>query len=426
MADVVLQVKQLYKQYRLGLVGSGTLRDDFARFWAKLRGKEDPTLKVGATNQLDTQSDGYVWALQDINLEVKQGDVVGIIGKNGAGKSTLLKLLSRVTSPTKGEIKVKGRVASLLEVGTGFHPELTGRENIFLNGAILGMTKQEIRAKLDEIVVFAGVEKYIDTPVKRYSSGMRVRLGFAVAAHLEPEILIVDEVLAVGDAEFQKKAIGKMQEVSQGQGRTVLFVSHNMASIRNLCERVVVLKDGQKVFEGDTEQGIHTYQKFNTMESKSSKIVFPVDPSKAAQFLSVFTCDKQAQHKDTFEFSDTIFLKINFEIHQKMQDGYILFIIEDLKGNKLFASANDDQSDSVIGKLDENEHSFIAKIPEKILAPGTYYVTLSLKPKIGKPHHKIENALSFEVIDTKTYRGMKNLYRPLSIAPEIDWRLILD
>src|SRR6056300_1111468 len=232
MSDVVIKIENLSKQYRLGLVGTGTLSHDFNRWSHRIRGKEDPYLKIGDTNDRSTKGESeYVWALRDINFEVRRGEVLGIIGKNGAGKSTLLKILSRVTSPTTGSIKSAGRMASLLEVGTGFHPELTGLENIYLNGAILGMTKAEIKRKLDEIIDFSGCALYIDTPVKRYSSGMKVRLGFAVAAFLDPEILVVDEVLAVGDAEFQKKAIGKMKDVSKGEGRTVLFVSHNMGSI---------------------------------------------------------------------------------------------------------------------------------------------------------------------------------------------------
>ena len=244
--STAIEFENISKQYRLGLVSTKTLSHDIRRFWiTNVLGKEDPYLKIGETNDRSTKgSSEYVWALRDINFKVEQGDVVGIIGKNGAGKSTLLKLLSKVTGPTTGTIRAKGRIGSLLEVGTGFHSEMTGRENIFLNGAILGMTKQEIARKLDEIVDFSGCERYIDTPVKRYSSGMMVRLGFAVAAHLDPEILVVDEVLAVGDAEFQKKAIGKMQEVSQGEGRTVLFVSHNMASIRQLCKSGILLENG--------------------------------------------------------------------------------------------------------------------------------------------------------------------------------------
>lgn len=259
MSDIVLRVENLSKQYRLGVTGSGTLRDDINRWWAKVRGKEDPTLKIGSSNSLDTVEGDYVWALQDINFEVKRGEVLGIIGKNGAGKSTLLKILSKVTGPTTGQIKAKGRIASLLEVGTGMHPELTGRENIFLNGAILGMTKAEVRKKLDEIIDFAGIAKYVDTPIKRYSSGMSVRLGFAVAAFLEPEILIVDEVLAVGDAEFQKKAIGKMQDVSKGEGRTVLFVSHNMESVLSLCTKCLLLKNGNVLSSGLPKDIIDMY-----------------------------------------------------------------------------------------------------------------------------------------------------------------------
>jgi lipopolysaccharide transport system ATP-binding protein len=260
LMSIILKAENISKQYRLGTVGTGTLGDDLKRWWYNVRGKEDPFLKVGAINDRSSLADeNYVWALRDINFEVKQGEVLGIIGKNGAGKSTLLKLLSRVTSPTTGSIKTRGRIASLLEVGTGFHGELTGRENIFMNGAVLGMTKNEIKIKLDEIIAFSGCEKYIDTPVKRYSSGMTVRLGFAVAAHLEPEILVVDEVLAVGDAEFQKKAIGKMQDLSSGEGRTVLFVSHNMASVKSLCDRGIVLENGSSVYEGNTGKAINFY-----------------------------------------------------------------------------------------------------------------------------------------------------------------------
>lgn len=262
MSNTVIEFNNVGKQYILGTIGTGTLSQDLNRWWANIRGKEDPYLKIGETNDCTQKGDSrFVWALRDINFKVEQGDVVGIVGKNGAGKSTLLKILSRVTSPTTGDIKIKGRIASLLEVGTGFHPEMTGRENIFMNGSIMGMTKAEIRSKFDEIVDFAGVAKYVDTPVKRYSSGMMVRLGFAIAAHLEPEILVVDEVLAVGDAEFQKKAIGKMQDVSKGQGRTVLFVSHNMAAVRSLCTRGIMLKNGIVDFMGGIPDTLDYYLK---------------------------------------------------------------------------------------------------------------------------------------------------------------------
>lgn len=270
MSRTVIKVENLSKQYRLGLVGTGTISHDLNRWWYRFRGKEDPYLKIGETNNQATKGNSdYVWALNEISFGVAEGQVLGIIGKNGAGKSTLLKLLSRVTSPTSGTIKAKGRIASLLEVGTGFHPELTGRENIFLNGTILGMTKKEVNSKLEEIVNFAGIARYLDTPVKRYSSGMMVRLGFAVAAHLEPEILIVDEVLAVGDAEFQKKAIGKMQDVTKNSGRTVLFVSHNMKSIQALCDSCIVLDKGQLVINGTVDEGIDYY-----LNQKTTKKIF--------------------------------------------------------------------------------------------------------------------------------------------------------
>jgi lipopolysaccharide transport system ATP-binding protein len=257
--STVISVENVSKQYRLGEVGTGTLSHDVNRWWHKVRGKEDPYLKVGESNDRSKKGESdYSWALQDVSFEVKQGEVLGIIGRNGAGKSTLLKILSRVTTPTTGQIKARGRIASLLEVGTGFHPELSGRENIFLNGAILGMRKSEIASKFDEIVEFSGCERYIDTPVKRYSSGMYVRLAFAVAAHLEPEILIIDEVLAVGDAEFQKKCLGKMKDVA-GEGRTVLFVSHNMAALNSLCSRGLLLKNGSVEFDGETRLAVEQY-----------------------------------------------------------------------------------------------------------------------------------------------------------------------
>ena len=269
--STAIEFNNISKQYRLGLVSTRTLSHDLDRWWkVNVMHKEDPYLKIGSVNDRSQAADSeYVWALKDIDFKVEQGDVVGIIGKKGAGKSTLLKLLSKVTGPTTGTIRARGRIGSLLEVGTGFHPEMTGRENIFMNGAILGMTKQEIARKLDEIVDFSGCERYLDTPVKRYSSGMMVRLGFAVAAHLEPEILVVDEVLAVGDAEFQKKAIGKMQDVSKGEGRTVLFVSHNMTSIKKLCTRGIVLKNGGLIYDGDVKSAVDYYIGANYSDSQN-------------------------------------------------------------------------------------------------------------------------------------------------------------
>lgn len=305
MSNTVIEINNVGKQYILGTIGTGTLSQDLNRWWANLRGKEDPYLKIGETNDRTQKGDSrFVWALRDINYKVEQGDVVGIIGKNGAGKSTLLKILSRVTSPTTGDIKIKGRIASLLEVGTGFHPEMTGRENIFMNGSIMGMTKSEIKSKFDEIIDFAGVAKYVDTPVKRYSSGMMVRLGFAIAAHLEPEILVVDEVLAVGDAEFQKKAIGKMQDVSKGEGRTVLFVSHNMAAVKSLCTKGLVLQNGLVAFSGNINDSLKYYLNVipestegiitNAIKQKKSTIEFKhIAINGTEERFSTITCNQK-------------------------------------------------------------------------------------------------------------------------------------
>ena len=302
--SAAVEFNNISKLYRLGLVSTGTLAHDLKRWWiTSVRGKEDPYLKIGETNDRSTKGESdYVWALKDINFKVEQGDVVGIIGKNGAGKSTLLKLLSKVTAPTTGEIRAQGRIGSLLEVGTGFHSEMTGRENIYMNGAILGMTKSEITRKLDEIVDFSGCERYIDTPVKRYSSGMMVRLGFAVAAHLDPEILVVDEVLAVGDAEFQKKAIGKMQDVSRGEGRTVLFVSHNMAAVRKLCHHGVILEKGKVCFMGSANDAVDHYIGSSFNESLLKLELKGGCDFKEIEFLSV----RFADDRNTFASNEPI------------------------------------------------------------------------------------------------------------------------
>jgi len=310
MSETILKIENLSKQYRLGTVGTGTISDDLKRWWYNLRGKEDPFLKIGDVNDRSTKgTSDYVWALKDINFEVKKGVVLGIIGKNGAGKSTLLKILSKITSPTTGSVKFNGRVASLLEVGTGFHGEMTGRENIFLNGAILGMTKKEITAKYDEIVEFSGCERYIDTPVKRYSSGMTVRLAFAVAAFLEPDILIIDEVLAVGDAEFQKKAIGKMQDISKGEGRTVLFVSHNMAAVKSLCTKGIVLENGGVVFEGSVNSSIDRYLSENQVTNSFYKNRGSVNKESYIKSAEVITSSKGSLHDF---YSD---IQINIEVY---------------------------------------------------------------------------------------------------------------
>ena len=339
--STILKAENISKQYRLGLVGTGTLSHDLNRWWHRLRGKEDPYLKIGAVNnRSDKAEEDYVWALRDINFEVKHGEVLGIIGKNGAGKSTLLKILSRVTSPTTGSIKTKGRIASLLEVGTGFHGELTGRENIFMNGAVLGMTKAEINRKLDEIIAFSGCEMYIDTPVKRYSSGMTVRLGFAVAAHLEPEILVVDEVLAVGDAEFQKKAIGKMQDLSTGEGRTVLFVSHNMDSIMRLCTRALLLKNGVILNKGRTSEIVDSYlqSEYGTTAFKEWPRDLTRHGNDKVRILDVKAHDKEYQIKDNFKITETIGITMRYEVLDKGNKIHSAFNFFNASGINIFDS----------------------------------------------------------------------------------------
>lgn len=331
--NVILKVENVSKQYRLGLIGTGTISHDLNRWWHKIRGKEDPFLKVGDTNDRSTSGNSkYVWALKDIDFEVEKGEVLGIIGKNGAGKSTLLKILSQVTGPTTGAIKSKGRIASLLEVGTGFHPEMTGKENIFLNGAILGMTKKEISSKLDEIVSFSGCERYIDTPVKRYSSGMKVRLAFAVAAHLEPDILVVDEVLAVGDAEFQKKAIGKMQDISKGDGRTVLFVSHNMMSVKSICTKALILDKGEIFDYGNVNEMVDKYlmnasnetASFNLLNENAEQILLKSVSIKDNGINGAFDIDKDLDIEIKLESKED-YNVININLFFNLSDGTNVF-----------------------------------------------------------------------------------------------------
>lgn len=408
----VIEINNLSKVYDLGLVGTGTLSKDLNRSWAKLRGKPDPYATLIEINDRTKKSaTNMVYALKDINFSVQKGEVLGIIGKNGAGKSTLLKILSQITSPSTGSIKMKGRVASLLEVGTGMHPEMTARQNIYLNGSLMGMRRHEITSKLDEIVGFAGIEKYIDTPTKRFSSGMTVRLGFAIAAFLDPEVLIVDEVLAVGDAEFQKKAIGKMQDVTSGDSRTVLFVSHNMSSIRNLCERVIVLNKGEIVFDGATEKGINHYLKLNS--SLNSNIFYNNYDLDQDIFVKNVKLISDSQE---IEYSEK---KISFEFaivcKNIIKDLYLGIIIEDLKGNIIIVSSTDENKINVFNQIDGDSVKLQFSFEGSILKPGVYFLTFSLRGKTGKPIHKEERTIQFEIIDTKTYRGMKNRYRQTAI-----------
>ncbi|WP_369014279.1 ABC transporter ATP-binding protein [Flavobacterium anhuiense] len=425
MKDIILKAENISKQYRLGEVGTGTLSHDLNRWWHKIRGKENPYLKIGEVNDRSKKgTSDYVWALQDINFEVQRGEVLGIIGKNGAGKSTLLKILSKVTAPTTGSIKSRGRIASLLEVGTGFNGEMTGRENIFLNGAILGMTKKEIASKLDEIIEFSGCERYIDTPVKRYSSGMTVRLAFAVAAFLEPEILVVDEVLAVGDAEFQKKAIGKMQDISKGEGRTVLFVSHNMAAVKSLCTKGLVLENGGVVFEGNINDAIDMY--FNDSVKNASR-KWKKNLAPKTDFLRlVETKVLNGEGEVTYNHSiaDDIQIEFTYEIlseNQLFTHGFNLFNSHNLH----ILSSHDKLSSTLKQALKLGVHKKRIIIPKNLLAEGDYSCSFAIM-RYAPFHvelHEID-IVGFNVIDEvgdKTVRGDYSGHFPGLIRPNLQW-----
>lgn len=416
MSNIAIQFDHVGKLYQLGVVGTGTLSHDLNRWWAtRVMHKEDPYLKIGETNDRSKKgTSDFVWALKDITFDVEQGDVVGIIGKNGAGKSTLLKLLSRITSPTTGVIRAKGRIGSLLEVGTGFHPEMTGRENIYMNGSIMGMTRHEISRKLDEIVDFAGVERYLDTPVKRYSSGMTVRLGFAVAAFMEPEILVVDEVLAVGDAEFQKKAIGKMQEVSQGGGRTVLFVSHNMDSMLNLCHRGILLENGSVKFTGDIKSTVAEYIgggntdfRFTQTEEEAKRDLF---------ISSVRFVGTPEQQKGMFSFNEKI--KLELKIRKKKgatidKKTVVSVIIMSLNRTRIC------NAEIPIKEIDD-ENTYVLEYNSNVLLPNKYLVrVVSHIPNIG--FYDQQDACALTIYDNGTeflkYNGADNGF--IMLNPQI-------
>jgi lipopolysaccharide transport system ATP-binding protein len=405
--DTVIQVENISKAYRLGEINTGTLGSDLHRWWIKARGKEDPYIKIGETNDRAIKGkSNIVWSLKDINFEIKQGDAVGIIGRNGAGKSTLLKLLSRITAPTTGQIRAHGRIASLLEVGTGFHPELTGRENIFLNGAILGMRKQEIRRKFDEIVDFSGVERYIDTPVKRYSSGMYVRLAFAVAAYLESEILIVDEVLAVGDAEFQRKCLGKMGDVSKGEGRTVLFVSHNMSAVSSFCNTGIYLKNGFLVNSG-------------SMGSVTSAYIGDIDSSERQEWIGsegnekiritktvVYPADKAYG----FHTNTDVFIEIHGETKVPLMDLVLGFrLLSQYEYELAYALHDDDESTHL--PFPSQQFKKVFKIPANTLAEGQYRIEFDVGIHNVKRIIEKQCDLSFTLVNINGL-GRKYLVSP--------------
>ena len=427
MGKPVITLENISKAYQIGQIGTGTISRDLERFWAtRIRGKEDPFLKIGETNDRSSKGESdIVWSLKDINFEVNQGDAVGIIGKNGAGKSTLLKLLSRVTSPTTGEIKVKGRIASLLEVGTGFHPELSGRENIYLNGAILGMRKKEITRKLDEIIDFSGVERYVDTPVKRYSSGMYVRLAFAVAAHLESEILIVDEVLAVGDAEFQKKCLGKMGDISKGEGRTVLFVSHNMGAVKNLCTKGILLENGLINYSGSVDYAIDEYLKKSNNQAFREWNVEEAPGSKDFKLLEV----KVLNHNNEVSLNHLITQDIKIEFiykvlsdNQTFTHGFNLFNNHNIH----IFSSHDKDSSTLVQSISKGIYKKTITIPGNFLAEGGYncsFAIMKYNPFLVEFHEL--DLVGFTVIDEVGNREIRGDYSdriPGIVRPILNWK----
>ena len=422
-----IEFNHVGKQYRLGLVSTGTISHDLNRWWqtAILR-KEDPYLKIGSVNDRTQKADSdYVWALRDIDFKVEQGDVVGIIGKNGAGKSTLLKLLSKVTGPTVGSIRARGRIASLLEVGTGFHQEMTGRENIYMNGAILGMTKQEIASKLDEIVDFSGCERYLDTPVKRYSSGMMVRLGFAVAAHLDPEILVVDEVLAVGDAEFQKKAIGKMQDVSRGEGRTVLFVSHNMASVQSLCKTGVMLENGSVAYTGAIAPVISHY--LQSADANLEGVPLSEREDRKGNGLCRFTSlffDNNGASTASVMMNNPVTLKMCIDSEKDISKVDVMYSIYNSYGLLVMSSNSKFAMENNLS-LKKGENWLEIKYDGMPLSCGIYTINVRVWDENEKDMDWVEKAYSFEVVENDIY-GTGRFYKDSSsiIALPHKWSVL--
>ena len=425
MSNTVISVEHLTKRYDLGIIGTGTLTRDLNRWWARLRGKPDPYTRIGQQDHFERIGE-TILALDDISFTVNQGEALGIIGKNGAGKSTLLKILSRVTAPTRGVVKVKGRIGSLLEIGTGFHPELTGRENIYLNGAILGMRKDEVDRKFDEIVDFSGVEKFIDTPVKRYSSGMYVRLAFAVAAHLDPEILVVDEVLAVGDAEFQKKCLGKMGDVA-GEGRTVLFVSHNMAAIKKLCQRSILLQDGDLLLDDKANFVIGNYLKKLSTHNQNGEISEEA-PRKFStgevKFRSVKLLNSKGENTSQLFLGERFTIESSLEVSKDIPKAAIEINIKSKDGIQIVSTRTLDGLNSSI-YLQAGSQKICVEIGVFLL-PREYYIELIVHRINGKILDWIEQSLSFNVqnvsknsIDTYRYWPTIRGY----VRPQANWIL---
>lgn len=421
-----IEFNHVSKQYRLGLVSTRTLSHDLDRwFQTSILRREDPYLKIGEVNDRASKgSSEYVWALRDIDFKVEQGDVVGIIGKNGAGKSTLLKLLSKVTAPTTGTIRARGRIASLLEVGTGFHQEMTGRENIYMNGAILGMTKQEITSKLDEIVAFSGCERYLDTPVKRYSSGMMVRLGFAVAAHLDPEILVVDEVLAVGDAEFQKKAIGKMQDISHGEGRTVLFVSHNMTSIKSLCKHGVILQNGQLFDQGDIDPIVTHYLRGDSAIDNHKSWSEPQYKGHGFELLEIGVRAKGKDYTDAMCVTEELEIVIRYRLTENKSKFWIILYVKNEQGERIFTTTGLKRCYPEYHVAGEYEQ--ICHIPKDFFNYGTFAFDMRVgdKPVTAHDNREVQymtDIITFNLLSAPKEAGEWMGREPGDLTPQLEY-----
>ena len=402
MSNTVISVESLSKVYRLGQIGTGTLSRDINVWWAKVRGKPNPILKIGEEDY-GNRDGGTIWALKDVNFTVDHGEVLGIIGRNGAGKSTLLKILSQVTAPTSGHVRVKGQIASLLEVGTGFHPDLTGRENTYLNGAILGMTRKEVRRKLGEIVAFAEIEQFIDTPVKRYSSGMYVRLAFAVAAHLESEILLVDEVLAVGDAEFQKKCLGKMEDVAK-RGKTVLFVSHNLGMIQQLCTRCIIINKGLLFFDGSPKRTIDEYLSTDIVEENVVEYkpgLTGVDTR--AKLNKVELLDTKGNPSTFFEIDKGFKVRVLYYLENNFRNFSIALRFFSATGELVFISGDlDDKMEDIVKGPGYFES--ICQVPGNFLNTGTYFLSISAHIPHIQSFFAVDYILKIPYIPIKLYR----------------------
>ena len=422
MTETVIKLEDISKQYRLGQIGTGTLSHDINRWWHKMRGKEDPYLRIGEVNVHEKKGEtNYVWALKDINFEVKKGESLAIIGKNGAGKSTLLKILSRVTGPTTGRFKVKGRIASLLEVGTGFHQELTGRENIYMNGAILGMTRHEITKKFDEIVAFSGIERYIDTPAKRYSSGMFVRLAFAVAAHLDSEILIADEVLAVGDAEFQKKCLGKMKDVTTA-GRTVLFVSHSMPAVRSFCKTAVLLRNGTIVMSGEVDEVVKEYMLRGIDENPNIKTFSPpLHIAYNAQLHSISLYQPGKSIVEPIAIDEPVTIEAELEISEVPPGKYyhITYLFKGDEGNVLFISGSGMTDNISIDKPGRQKVKCF--IPANFFNSGTFYISFQFVENRNKVILREEDIINLVMIEGERPLGAWMGHAPGFLKPIFEW-----